>query len=169
MKGKTTLILGTWSSWEWLAMIVVGTVNSIKFCVFLKLLELIFNDIYEEGNLSTVVLDNAKTHSSKFTKIIIKDLLFELRFSAPYWPEVAPVEQAFWMIKSKFRSMGSVSVINFEKLEGIKKIFQILESISDSSWIRAWVKVIKEAKLTILEKLAAAVHPEKDANMLEVK
>ena len=169
LKGKVTLVLGTWSSWEWLAMIVVGTLNSLMFSVFLKLLELLFKNIYEKRNFPIVVLDNSRTHSSKFTKRIMKDLLFELRFSAPYWPEVAPVEQAFWMIKSKLRSMGGTSAINLEKPEGLAKVFQLFESIGDSSWIKAWIKVIKEAKLTILKKLATAIHPGSDTNMLEAK
>ena len=128
-------------------MIVVGTLNSLKFSVFMKLLEFLFKNIYEERNFPIVVLNNARTHSSKFTKRIMKDLLFELRFSAPYWPEVAPVEQAFWMIKSKLRSMGGTSAINLENPEGLAKVFQLFESIGDSSWIRAWIKVIKEEKI----------------------
>ena len=90
-------------------MIVAGTVDSIKFSVFLKLLELLFKNIYEDGDLPIVVLDNSRTYSSKLTKRILKDLLFQVRFSALYLPEVAPVEQAFWMIKSKLRSLGGKS------------------------------------------------------------
>ena len=168
-KRKVTLILSTWNSGEWLAMIVAGTVDSIKFSVFLKLLELLFKNIYEDGDLPIVVLDNSRTYSSKLTKRILKDLLFQVRFSALYLPEVAPVEQAFWMIKSKLRSLGGVSVINFKTPEGLEKIFQLLESIGDKSWIRAWVRVIKEAKFTILWKLATSTLFESDANMLEVK
>ena len=73
------------------------------------------------------------------------------------------------MIKSKLRSMGGTSAINLEKPEGLAKVFQLFESIGDSSWIRAWIKVIKEAKLTILKKLATAIHPGSDTNMLEAK
>ena len=35
-----------------------------------------------------------------------------------------PVEQIFKVIKSKLRSIGGISIINFEKEEGIKKIFR---------------------------------------------
>ena len=143
LTGKVTLILGTWNSGEWLAIIVVGKVDSLKFSVFLKLLILLFKNICQDGDLPIVVLDNARTHSSRFTKKVIKDSHFQTRFSAPYWPELAPVEQAFWMIKSKLRSLGGASKINFERPNGFEKIFQLLESIQDTSWIQAWARVIK--------------------------
>ena len=148
-------------------MIVVGKIDSLKFSVFLKLLGLLLKNICQDGDLPIVVLDNARTHSFRFTKKVIKDSHFQTRFSAPYWPKLVSVEQAFWMIKSKLRSLGGVSKINFERPNGFEKIFQLLESIQDTSWIQAWARVIKEAKMTILKKLVAQARQEDDANVLE--
>ena len=63
--------------------------------------------------------------------------------------------------------MGGASTINFERPNGFEKIFQLLESIQDTSWIQAWARVIKEAKLTILKELVAQARQEGDANVLE--
>ena len=83
--GKASLILGVWSSSEWLAVVMVGTVDSAKFCIFLKLLELVIKSTYcELGEFPIVVMDNARTHSSKITQSIMKDLIYQVKFSAPY-------------------------------------------------------------------------------------
>ena len=152
IKGKATLILATWSTGDWFAVVTVGTVDSKKFWAFLKLLEFVLKENSDEfENLPTVVLDNARTHSSNLTKKVIKHLAYEVRFSAPYCPEVAPVEQAFGKIKLKLRSLGGTTIINFLNEKGIMKIFRLLESIEESSWIKDWVKMIREARNTILK------------------
>ena len=107
IKGKATLILATWSTGDLFAVITVGTVDSKKFWVFLKLLEYVLKENSDEfKNLPTAVLDNSWTHSSNLTKKVIKHLAYDVRFSAPYCPEVTPVEQAFGKIKSKLRNLG---------------------------------------------------------------
>ena len=69
--------------------------------------------------------------------------------------------------KIKTAEFGGASTINFERPNGFEKIFQLLESIQDTSWIQAWARIIKEAKLTILKKLVAQAKQEGDANVLE--
>ena len=93
IKGKATLILATLSTGNWFAVITVGTEDSKKLWVFLKLLEYVLKENSDEfKNLPTVVLDNAWTHSSNLTKKVIKHLACDVRFSSPYCPEVALVE-----------------------------------------------------------------------------
>ena len=70
LKGRTSLILATWNTSEWFAMVVLDTVNSQKFWFFLKLLEAIVrsrNCITQKSPI--VIFDNARTHSSIFTKV----------------------------------------------------------------------------------------------------
>ena len=151
VKGKSTLILGVWSTGKWFSVIMLNTVNSYKFWIFLRLLELIVKEEYRDAeNFPIIVLDNARTHSSKIAQKIIKNFVFKMRFSVPYWPEVAPVELTFGKIKSKLRSQGGTAVIDFEKEKGIEKIFRFTESIEQSSWVRAWIKKIQEAKASLV-------------------
>ena len=82
----------------------------------------------------------------------MKDLIYQVKFSEPYWPEVAHIEQTFRVIKSKLRSIGGISIINFEKEEEIKKIFRWLNSICNHSLVKAWIEAIKEAKRTIINR-----------------
>ena len=67
----------------------------------------------EFENIPTVVLDNARTHSSNLTKKVIKHLSYEVRFTTPYCPEFATVKQKFGKIKLKLRSLGGTTIINF--------------------------------------------------------
>ena len=103
--GKSTLILATWNTWEWFGAIIVGTVDSEKFCIFMKLLELIVKVLHsDDAEKPTVLIDNARTHTSKAARRIIHNLSYKTRYLAPYCPEIAPVEQAFGLIKSKLRA-----------------------------------------------------------------
>ena len=72
---KTTLIFTDRSTDEWSTVVMIWTVNSLKLCVFLKLLEFILSeDLYESVGLQIILLDNSKIHSFKFTKKVIKQL-----------------------------------------------------------------------------------------------
>ena len=92
-KGKGILILGTTSNGEWFAMIHAKTGDSIKFLIFLKLLERCWLEASEVSwSLPWFVFDNVSIHTSKLTKAINKNMVVRLRFMPSYWPEVAPVE-----------------------------------------------------------------------------
>ena len=49
------------------------------------------------------MLDNASYHSSKNTKERLVNLEFNTKFLPPYYPNLAPVEQFFKLLKSKIR------------------------------------------------------------------
>ena len=120
IKGKATFILEIWSTGECFAVVIIGTVDSFKFLIFLKLLELVLKEASEDIKaLPIVVLENVPTHLSKLSKRILKNLYYEVRFYALYWPEVALVKLAFKKIKSKMKSLGGTAVINFDNDKGI--------------------------------------------------
>ena len=147
IKGRACLILAIWNTGEWLSMVVSETVESKKFWLFFKILEFVVCRYYQSCNkFPTVIWDNARTHSSQLTKRIIKDFQFSVRFLAPYCPEVAPVEKAFGIIKSKMRAIEGSKLINFDKPGGIELIFELIASISQYSWRHEWIEIIKEWK-----------------------
>ena len=152
IKGRASLILATWNTGEWIGMVVQDTIDSQKFWFFLELLESILKQsVVWFGKSPIIILDNARTHSSKITKNKIKMLDMQVRFLAPYWPEVAPVERIFGRIKSKLRSIGGTLSIDFSRRKGIEVIFGLIFSISNESWQKAWLEVIKEAKKFIID------------------
>ena len=152
LKRRASLILATWNTGEWIAMVVVDTINSYKFWLFLKLLESIINNLCPSIEKSpAIIFDNARIHSSIKTRKKIKELDLQVRFLAPYWPEVAPVERIFGMIKSKLRVLGGTLDIDFNKKKGVDMIFSIIRSLSKESWLKAWMDLVKEARLTIVE------------------
>ena len=101
-------------------MAIVGTVDSLKFCIFMNFLELIIKSEHDDSlKPPTIIVDNAKTHTSNLRKEIVSKLIFKTRFLVPYFPEIAPVEQALGIIKSKLRSNDIPKTINFDKDKGI--------------------------------------------------
>ena len=124
IKGRACLTLVIWNTDEWLLMVVSETVESKKFWLFFKILEFVVCRYYQScSKFLTIIWGNAGTHSSKLTKRIIKGLQFSVRFLAPYFPEVVPVEKTFGFIKSKMRAIGGSKLINFDKPGGIELIF----------------------------------------------
>ena len=116
LKGIASLILATWMTGEWLAMIVASTVNSEKFWFFFKLLSSIMNRSCSNIQKSPViVIDNASTHLSGLTQEVIKNLNLQIKYGVADWPEVAPVECIFGKLKSKLRSLGGSKMIDFNK------------------------------------------------------
>ena len=98
-KGRAWLILATWSDCRWFGIILQKTVNSNIFWIFLKLLELLVtNENLGRSGMPKAIMDNAPTHRSGLTKLWVEKLQFEVRFLALYWPELAPVEQAFFVL-----------------------------------------------------------------------
>ena len=88
--GKSTLILATWNTWEWFGVITVGTVDSEKFCIFMKLIELIVKMLHlDDAEKPTVLIENAKKHTSKAARRIIHNLSYKTIYLAPYCPEIA--------------------------------------------------------------------------------
>ena len=150
-KRRAWLTLATWNTGVWLAMALSETMDSKRFCLFLKILELIISrHCHNFEKLLTVIMDNARTHSSRLTKKVIEGLEFKIRFLTPYCPEVAPVERVFGLIKSKLRFIGGTQSINFDKQEGIELIFELIISIREDSWKQTWIGVIREGRRSIV-------------------
>ena len=144
--------MATWNTGEWFAMVVLDTVDKVKFWYFLKLLETILRRCSNSSQKSPIIIfDNAATHSSYMTKSIIKEFDLQVRFGAPYWPEVAPVERIFGKIKSKLRALGGSLGIHFGKRKRAELIFCLINSICIDSFLSAWIDVIKEARMTIVD------------------
>ena len=83
-------------------MSVAGTLNSEKFWIFIKFLQSIIKAEQEDSlKTLTVIVDNAWAHTSRFTKEVASKLVYKIRFLVLHCSEIAPVEQAFGIIKSK--------------------------------------------------------------------
>ena len=134
-KGKANLILGTISNGDWIAIIHSETWDSIKFCLFLKLLNKLWAKYRLHTNWSpTVLMDNVSIHVSRFTKRVCSTLNMNWRFTPPYWPEVVPVEQIFKIVKSKLTSSNYENGIDFGKVSGKKLILELISNLSKNSW-----------------------------------
>ena len=125
-----------------------------KILNFLKLLERCWLEASEDSrSFPCIIVDNASIHTSKLTEAINKNMVVRMRFMPPYWPEVAPVEQMFKMIKAKIRAANVTWIINFGSIAGMKTIAKGLIELSEEAWRQAWMNVWKEWKHTILQPL----------------
>ena len=133
-------------------MNIAGTIDSDKFWIFIKFFESIIKAEQEDPlKTPTFIVDNARIHTSRLTKEVAFKLIFKIRFFALYCTEIAPIEQALGIIKSKIRSQGVPRIIDFDKDEEIRVVLNLLASISHASCEKMWIKVVKEAKLTLVE------------------
>ena len=134
LKGRASLILATWNTGEWISKVVLDTVDSKKFWVFLKLLKItISNNNSDITKPPIIILDNARTHSSIKTINKIKDLDLQIRFLAHIDQRSPPVERAFGRIKSKLRVLGGTMDIDFGKRKEVELIFLLMRSLTKES------------------------------------
>ena len=132
-------------------MIILGTVDTNRFWLFLKFLELIVEEEFSnQPKPLAMYLDNA-THTSKATKRVTSREGYKSRFIAPNWPELASIEQFFCVTKSKHKTRDPEVNINFEKLS--RTCDEYLEIYSRSHLGNAWITSIKEAK-SFIRKIA---------------
>ena len=152
LKERASLILATWNTGERIGMVVLGTVDSDKFWLFMGLLKTLTDSLNGSIEKSQIIIfDNARTHSSIKTINTIKDLSLPVKFLAPYCPEAASIERIFGKIKSMLRVLVWTQNIDFSKRNGVEIIFSLVKSLTKESWLKAWTDVIKEARLSIIE------------------
>ena len=100
LEGSASLLFAIGSNSQWFAVMNPGTVNSMVFSVFMKLLEKILDETEViERTSPMVIIDNAKIHTSRFTKAVIKCLKLDVKPLPLYCPEVAPMELVLGRLK----------------------------------------------------------------------
>ena len=144
-KGRASLILSVGSNSQWFGVIKTGTVNSKAFCIFLDLLEKVLMKTRCNGRFTPVViLDNAKVHTSNYTKAVMSSLELKVRPLPPYCPEVAPVEPVFRAVKAKMRSRSPARIVDFSKQSGMEAIRDCLLNTSRRTIQDSWAEVVEE-------------------------
>ena len=74
-KGSASLILSVGSNGQWFGLIKQGTIDSKIFWIFLKLFEkVVLESCSASRNTPSIILDNARIHTSHFTKSLINQL-----------------------------------------------------------------------------------------------
>lgn len=154
-RGKMNLILATGSDGSWVAMIAGKTLSSKHFWIFVQVLNRLVHSAYPDGEREVIfTADNAPTHVSLSSSLLLEDMKYEMKFLPSYWPEVAPVEKIFGAAKSRMKSIDDTSTQNYEAAAAAKRIAQILQSFTPKTWIGAWRGVANEWKKTIINYLA---------------
>ena len=149
-KSSSSLIFSIGSNGQWFGLIKQGTIDSKIFWIFLNLLDkALFVSNRTCQNASFIILDNARIHTSTFSKIVISHLKLRVKYLPPYCPELAPVEHVFRAIKAKLRSRSSIQTTDFNKQPGIETQKEAIDSFSKKTWMNVWVKVIHECFETI--------------------
>ena len=151
VSGRCTLIASIFSDGNFLRMIVDDTVKTFEFWTFLLILKYTLHQskILKEFNI-WVTLDNAPVHTSHRSKEILKWLDIEIHFLSPHSPDLAPVELFFRWIKKKIWSMHYNKSLNFNKIEGRKSIYSILENWEAQQIQNLLIEFISNAKRIIL-------------------
>ena len=104
-KESISLIFSDSSNGQWFGVFKQSTIKSNEFWIFLNLLErerLGPNRVCQ--NAPVIILDNAKTHTSNFTKNLINNIKLKVKHLSPYCPELALIEPVFRAIKAKLRN-----------------------------------------------------------------
>ena len=145
------MISAFFSNGEFLCSLHQGTVNSVVFCDFIKLLKYTWTKLnIDVKSQVVVILDNAPYHKSAATVDWLRHHEIKVEFLPPYSPSLNPVETLFKYIKSGVRKLAIEKQINFNKMSGIEIIKKSCSQITDRARHEAWVLFIKEARNWIL-------------------
>ena len=126
-------------------VIKIGTVDFKTLSIFLCLLEKIVKDTNSTNSWKPVIiLDNAKVHTSNYTKTVKSSLKLEVRPLPQLYHVVAPIEHVFRAIKAKLRSRTPLRTIDFSKQSRIEALKDAVFSISQKTFESAWIEAIRE-------------------------
>ena len=98
-----------------------------------------------------VTLDNANIHWTSKTMKIASSLGMKIVGLPPYCSHLAPAEFVSGMVKGYLSSRISNKIINYSNGSGKRTIIEGLEWMNIENGIRMRFKIIKVAKITILE------------------
>ena len=98
-----------------------------------------------------VTLDNVSIHWTSKTMKKDSSLGMKIVGLPPYCPHLAPAEFVFGMVKGYLRNRLSNKIVDYSKGSGKRAIIEGLEWMNIEKGIRIRSKIIKEAKIAILE------------------
>ena len=121
-----------------------------RFNFYLRFLQRVISDTSRlSHDAPVIIIDNARIHTSKYTKGVISKLGIQVWYLPPYWPEVAAVGFIFRATKVKLRSVQTYETIDFHKQSGLKEIMNALGALKKTTWEQAWQEVWRKAKRNI--------------------
>ena len=154
------------SSWDWFIHLLNEWDNSVLKRIMSEIMMYEKEQLGKNPHQGSQMPMNERTNKltiselEKLGKDNIEQLVERSNISSKVLSTVlirsCPVEQTFKAIKSKLRSIGGISIINFENEEGIVKIFRWLNLISNHSLIKEWIDIIREAKRNISNRQASS-------------
>ena len=145
VSGSLSMISAFCSNGEFMCSIYRSTVNSTVFCDFVKLLEYSLAKINIDIKTEVViVLDNASYHWSSKTVEWLRHHAISVEFLPPYCPNLAPVENLFKFIKSRFKKLWIGKTVKFNKPTTINIIKEACSQISEKTRHEAWISFIRE-------------------------
>ena len=97
-----------------------------------------------------IILDNASIHRTPQARSIAKSYNMNIIGLPPYCPHLALVEFVFGMIKDHIKHLLTDEIIDYEKESGKKAIITGLKRLSPVKVVNMWMKIVKEAKLSII-------------------
>ena len=128
LKGIEWSVNNIWytNSWSLITAItstgsVYGAIysNSVDAKIFVKFLKelkcFIQNKAKKDMRDCLILLDNAPTHHSKIVKDFIKNEKLNIAFIPAYWPELAPIEKYFALLKRMTIKETSNDLVDWKK------------------------------------------------------
>ena len=151
-QGTITLIWSLLSNGHWIWLLNKSTTTAQDFCLFLYIHRIYLDTCLGMPQSQIVVtLDNASIHWTSETMKTASSLGMKIVGLPPYCPHLAPAEFVFCMVKGYLRSRLSNKIVDYSKGSGKRAIIEGLEWMNIEKGIRMWSKIIKEAKIAILE------------------
>ena len=129
---------------------VDGTVNSNLFIEFMEKLDEFINTKQKSAIKDNIILlDNAPIHHSSSTTNYLKWEELMVHFIPSYWPENAPIEKYFSLLKHAINKNWVGKSINWRSEEAAAALVRSIQQIETFTIRRLWITLIWELRKSL--------------------
>ena len=133
------------SKGDWFFSNLTQNNNSEEFIKFInRQVDWLLDDLKIKIEHLVLMIDNSPVHTSRKSMKNLKDLKCQMVFLPPYWPQLAPIEMTFNVMKRKICKHSECEIIKLCLKDGMRTIKEVLATFTNGQIVSFWTKTMKE-------------------------
>ena len=132
------------SKGDWFFSNLIRHNNSVEFIIFIKeLMNWLLEDLKVSSHYIVLIIDNSPIHTSAYSMKNLKDLNCKVVFLSPYWPNFAPIELMFHILKKRIWRHSRIESIRLYSNNGPRALKEVLATFTNIQILGFWIKVMR--------------------------
>ena len=132
------------SKGDWFFSNLIRHNNSVEFIIFIKeLMNWLLEDLKVSSHYIVLIIGNSPIHTSAYLMKNLKDLNCKVVFLSPYWPNFAPIELMFHILKKRIWRHSRIESIRLYSNNGPRALKEVLATFTNIQILGFWIKVMR--------------------------